>query len=257
MGAPFGRGAAYYDLLHADRDYAGESARLAARLRRLGARRVLELGCGTGRHALELAARGFEVSGLDRSGAMLRAARRRRRRAPEAVRRRLRLHRRDWLSPPPGPFDAAVALFHVVSYAARPRELDAVLAAAAAVLKPGGALLFDAWSRGARRPAPRERAAEGRGWTLRRRSRSAAERGGAVRVVQDFELRRAGRVARFSETHRLRPRTRGEVEAALRRAGFVAVRVRSALAGRPARAGDSAAFYEARLSAAARAAAAR
>lgn len=39
------------------------------------ARRVLDLGCGTGEHARHLAERGFEVVGVDRSAALLETAR--------------------------------------------------------------------------------------------------------------------------------------------------------------------------------------
>jgi cyclopropane fatty-acyl-phospholipid synthase-like methyltransferase len=37
---------------------------------------VLDMGCGTGRHAIELAKRGFEVVGVDLSAKMLEVARR-------------------------------------------------------------------------------------------------------------------------------------------------------------------------------------
>jgi SAM-dependent methyltransferase len=40
---------------------------LALRLKSEGATRILDLGCGTGRHTLFLAARGFSVAGLDNS----------------------------------------------------------------------------------------------------------------------------------------------------------------------------------------------
>jgi 2-polyprenyl-3-methyl-5-hydroxy-6-metoxy-1,4-benzoquinol methylase len=36
---------------------------------------ILDVGCGTGRHAIELAKRGYRVTGLDLSGAMLLKAR--------------------------------------------------------------------------------------------------------------------------------------------------------------------------------------
>jgi len=38
--------------------------------------RVVDVGCGTGRHSIELAARGFNVTGVDLSSGMLREARR-------------------------------------------------------------------------------------------------------------------------------------------------------------------------------------
>lgn len=44
---------------------------LAARLRSLGVRRLLEIGVGTGRFAVPLAAAGIRVAGLDRSAEML------------------------------------------------------------------------------------------------------------------------------------------------------------------------------------------
>src|SRR4051794_38434863 len=38
---------------------------------------ILDVGCGTGRHSVELAKRGFKVTGLDLSEGMLKVARRR------------------------------------------------------------------------------------------------------------------------------------------------------------------------------------
>ncbi len=56
---------------------------------------LLELGCGTGRVALPLAAAGYKVTGLDISAPMLRRARTRRLALPADKRANLRLSRQD------------------------------------------------------------------------------------------------------------------------------------------------------------------
>jgi len=53
----------------------GEADLIEALLRETGGTRVLDAGCGTGRVAIELAARGFTVLGVDADPAMLTAAR--------------------------------------------------------------------------------------------------------------------------------------------------------------------------------------
>lgn len=53
----------------------GEADLVEALLREHGGRRVLDAGCGTGRVAIELAARGYDVVGVDVDGGMLGTAR--------------------------------------------------------------------------------------------------------------------------------------------------------------------------------------
>ena len=53
----------------------GEADLIETLLRETGGSRVLDAGCGTGRVATELAARGFSVLGMDLDDEMLRAAR--------------------------------------------------------------------------------------------------------------------------------------------------------------------------------------
>jgi hypothetical protein len=61
----FRRYSAYYDLLYRDKDYAAEAEYVARLIRSTlpEARRILELGSGTGRHGCLLAAMGFDVHG--------------------------------------------------------------------------------------------------------------------------------------------------------------------------------------------------
>lgn len=144
----FGAYARYYDLLYRDKDYAAEAAFVSGMLRAAapGATTLLELGCGTGRHALELARLGWRVSGVDLSAEMVAGARARLRAAPpdmagrldfsEGDVRRVRLHRR---------FDAVISLFHVMSYQTTNEDLSAAVTTAAVHLSPGGMFFFDFW----------------------------------------------------------------------------------------------------------------
>jgi SAM-dependent methyltransferase len=144
----FGDYSRYYDLLYRDKDYPGEARFIAETIRshRPGARTILELGCGTGLHALLLAGQGFEVEGVDRSEEMLAEAGRRAAGAARDVAPRLRFahgdvrtYRSDRCH------DVVASLFHVVSYQVLDEDLRAAFATAAANLAPGGIYFFDYW----------------------------------------------------------------------------------------------------------------
>ena len=137
--------AAYYDLLYQDKDYAGEVAYIANLLSRYvkDPKMVLELGCGTGNHALELVRSGYHVTGVDLSDEMICCARERASTiSPQQlnfIQSDLRSFRTEQL------FDAVLALFHVMSYQTSNADLKAAIATAAEHLKPGGVFVFDCW----------------------------------------------------------------------------------------------------------------
>jgi len=137
----FGDYSRYYDLLYRDKDYTGEAAYVAklVRAKRPRAKTLLDLGCGTGRHARELAALGFAVTGVDRSAEMVAVARA----TPvanvsffEGDVGTVRLGER---------FDVVSSLFHVFSYQTTNAALSAAFATAHAHLRDGGLLIFDVW----------------------------------------------------------------------------------------------------------------
>ena len=101
---------------------------------------VLDLCCGPGRHALELARRGFQVTGVDRTAAYLDAARQKATEeglAVEFVEEDMRRFVR------PGTFDAAINLFTSFGYFKDLADDLQVAKNLHASLKPGGRLVMD------------------------------------------------------------------------------------------------------------------
>lgn len=101
---------------------------------------VLDACCGPGRHCLELARRGFRVTGVDRTGPYLEIARGRAEQEGlqvAFVRQDLRTLSLD------ATFDAAVSMYTSFGYFEDPQEDRAMLQRIAAHLKPGGRLLMD------------------------------------------------------------------------------------------------------------------
>ena len=100
--------------------------------------RVLDAGCGTGRVAIELARRGYQVVGVDVDGAMLARAREA---APELtwVEHDLATLDPQHVEAVGGGFDLVVAAGNVIPLV-RPGTEQAVLARLAHLLAPGGLL---------------------------------------------------------------------------------------------------------------------
>jgi len=101
-------------------------------------RRVLELGCGTGRVALPLAKERMQVVGIDRSAAMLARAQRRRRRLRSG--QRVEFVRGDirHLPFPAQAFPLVIAPYGILQSLLRERDLLATLSAVHLALQPGG-----------------------------------------------------------------------------------------------------------------------
>lgn len=99
--------------------------------------RVLDLGCGTGRLTIAVAAAGHTVTGVDPARASLDAARRK----PGA-------DRVTWVEGstevlPDAAFDTAVMTSHVAQFFVTDEEWAAALADLARAVVPGGRLIFD------------------------------------------------------------------------------------------------------------------
>lgn len=126
--------AAIYDAIESDRSDLGLYVGLADRL---GARRVLDVGCGTGTLALLLADRGLDVVGVDPAGGSLRVAR------AKAGAERVRWIHGDATELPPLQVDLATMTGNVAQAIADPADWDDTLRGVHAALRPGGRLVFE------------------------------------------------------------------------------------------------------------------
>lgn len=148
MTGVFDAYARYYDLLYCDKDYAKESEYVASFIRKHNptAKRILELGCGTGGHAVHLAAMGYLVHGVDLSNDMLNRAKLRKDTLPKEIASRLSFELGDVRTIRSGEtFDAVISLFHVMSYQITNDDLSQAFQTAFEHLSPGGTFLFDFW----------------------------------------------------------------------------------------------------------------
>jgi SAM-dependent methyltransferase len=128
-----------YDDFTAHHDYEGWFAELLPALERNGlrGRRLLDVGCGTGKSFLPMLARGWEVTGCDISAAMLELARAK---AGDAA----QLSVADMRELPVfGEFDLVFALDDAINYLLSTEELERALRGMRANLAPTGLLLFD------------------------------------------------------------------------------------------------------------------
>jgi SAM-dependent methyltransferase len=140
--------ASYYNLLYHDKDYAGEAKFIQKILLTYapGACQIMELGCGTGKHAVLLAAQGYQMYGVDQSVEMIQQADANLVQFPSEIAHKLKFTRGDIRNfRTPQKFDAVLSLFHVVSYQVGNEDLLATFATVKEHLSPNGIFVFDVW----------------------------------------------------------------------------------------------------------------
>jgi SAM-dependent methyltransferase len=237
----FGHLARCYDLLYADKDYGGEVRFVHEIIQRHapGARTILELGCGTGAHAVHLVKEGYEIHGVDLSAEMLARAGERLAQLPPELAVGLTFSQGDLRTLRLGrTFDAVIALFHVLSYQPTNHDLQAAFATAKEHLHPGGVFIFDFWYGPAvltDRPAVRIKRVEDEVISVTRIAEPVLQvNDNLVEVHYHFFLqdKAAGAFATFQESHRMRYLFKPEIDRLLAEYEFTSLELRGWLTGR-------------------------
>ncbi|MEK7469926.1 MAG: class I SAM-dependent methyltransferase [Planctomycetota bacterium] len=136
----YGDLARYYDTIYSFKDYDFEATRLAVLIRRYKrspGRRLLEVACGTGKHAKALSKR-FEVTATDINPGMLAVARKN---VPGVTFRRADMTKLDLGRK----FDVITCLFSSIGYVKTHANLRKTLEGIARHLVPGGVAIIEPW----------------------------------------------------------------------------------------------------------------
>jgi SAM-dependent methyltransferase len=191
---------------------------------RIPVNRVLDAGCGTGRTALELARRGYHVTGIDPYGSMLRVAKSNTRTAGLGVR-----FSRGSLEAPGlrGRYDAVYSILDPFNYLLTERSLSKALSKIHKLIRPGGVLIIDTMNFASLYTVFKKRyrvSAKGKDWSLQRRVRHEIDDVNMLWYHYEsnaFKLK--GKLHRWSERHLLRMWTFPELRTALEEQGFTKV----------------------------------
>jgi len=198
----------YYNLLYKDKDYLSEVSYVEGLIKKyseIEVKSILDLGCGTGRHDVEFAKKGYKVTGIDQSETMLQIADKES--SNENTRyikddaRYLELNEK---------FDAVVSLFHVASYQTSNEDLCNYFKTASKHLKKGGIFLFDFWYGSAvlhLKPQYKEKLMENDFLRIKRIT-SPVLKPNLDQVEVNFENiiedKKSGKIDRIKETHNMR-----------------------------------------------------
>jgi SAM-dependent methyltransferase len=219
----------YYDLLYEDKDYKSEAKHVNEVLKKCMCeiQSILELGCGTGAHAVHLIRSGYTIHGVDLSEAMLTRAERNKKNLDSSLSRRLSFSKGDIRDVRlEDTYDAVIALFHVISYLPNNEDIMAVLSTARSHLKKGGIFLFDCWYGPAvlsQQPEVREKRFENDRFRILRVAEPKMIANANIVEVNyrlSVEEKANGRIEKIEETHRMRYFFKPEIEMFLSLAGF-------------------------------------
>lgn len=134
----------YYNAFYQDKDYRTEALQVDSLLRKYGENihKIINYGCGTGRHDLELFRLGYQCTGIDMSPLMIEIAEKNARERDVNIDfsvADIRTYESE------SQYDAVISLFHVMSYQNSNQDILSAFRSARSALIKGGLFLFDVW----------------------------------------------------------------------------------------------------------------
>lgn len=221
------RYAELYDIFYQAKPYEQEAKFVHECLGRHGVAtggRLLELACGTGKHAVQFAKHGYAVTATDYSPGMIEIARERARREKVEISFEQRDMRK--LEAPDRPFDAAVCLFDAIGYVQTMSAVGEVFRGVRASLRQGGLFVAEFWHAPAVMSGfdpVRVRRFGTDGAMILRISETELDREKSLaRVTYSiYELRDDATYRHTSECHATRYFTVAELDAQARQHGFI------------------------------------
>ena len=219
----------YYDLLYQDKDYKKESDFIINIMKSNmpEAKTVLDLGCGSGRHAALIAEHGYNIHGVDRSDSILEEAEKRKDELKPEIRKRLSYSQGDVRTfTSEKKYDVVTSLFHVMSYMPENNDLQAAFSTAATHVKSGGIFIFDSWYGPAvlsDKPSPRIKKIENEHIQITRIAEPEIFPNKNLVDVNYYVLvkdKKTNQIEQINETHRMRYWFMTEIEYFLGQSGF-------------------------------------
>jgi len=216
----------YYDLFYSEKNYKAEARYIDQHIKSIlpNASSLLELGCGTGNHAVQLCSLGYDITGMDKSKEMIERARSKNLNSFYPLVRDITNFQLE------KQFDAAIALFQVVSYLTTNDALISCFTSTFQHLRPGGIFAFDIWYSPAvlhQRPAVRTKHYEDDTIIISRKAEPVMDvNKNIVEVNFDINIRNKSNEATtsFTEKHIMRYFSLPEIELLAAQTGFTLIR---------------------------------
>lgn len=215
----------YYNAFYKDKDYKTEAAVVDKLLKRYNPEinRIINFGCGTGRHDLELTELGYQCKGIDLSPMMIEIAKQNAKLSGSGIAFEV-ADVREYETQKK--YDAVISLFHVMSYQNTNEDILRAFQSARKSLSDDGYFLFDAWYGPgvlSDKPCVRVKEIEDEENRLIRIARPVMhDKKNVVDVNYEVLIihKESGKVQTINETHKMRYFFRPELEFLLKEAGF-------------------------------------